>query len=229
MVKELRIEEGAAAADVVTRAPGNDMEGMAMSAVFGDEHAWDACRKQIEAVVDTGAHFPQWPFRVDAGQVAVFEYSIVLSDVIVPVLESLVDQYEDEEVLMLGLDPDLAYYREFFGFAPGMRLAADSVGRGYRKGLSWEPNGKAIGALMFSLNAFALAGSSGSWGFFAQRDWDIAILMTAEDRGDWSTSGPKWFAPDIELDEIRPPAGWGMPLSDLDKAAFANAIQDHTR
>jgi hypothetical protein len=176
--------------------------------------------------IDLGTRFPAWPFRAATGFATIYEYDRVLGGGFGAVLHELSRAHSDEAVTIVGLEPNPSYYADEYGFFPAVRIAAASIRTDYGAALRWEPHGDPTGSLGDTLNVVAIVGSSGAWSVFAQRDWEIGLLLTLEDRGGWMASGVPWFRRDVELDSIRSPAGWGATLIEEDLASFARHLRE---
>lgn len=74
-------------------------------------------------------------------------------------------------------------------------------------------------ASRFSLNTVAVAGDSGEWAVWAQRDWEVGVLAGSFGQGSRVVGAPSYGA-DIDLEQIRSPSGWGMPLTADQKERF---------
>ena len=95
--------------------------------------------------------------------------------------------------------------------------------------MRYAPDDDPTGALVDSLNVIAISGSPGSWAIFGQRDWEIGILLTADRSGIWLSAGVPSFDIAVDLDTIRSPAGWGLPLSVEQQTEFARQWSEHSR
>lgn len=175
--------------------------------------------------IDTSCRLPDWPFRA-TGFLTICEYDRVLGGQFGRALEALAADFGDTEIHVTGIEPEVSYFRDGYGIFPAFSLDSDSCASGYEAGLRYEPGGDPTGALGDSLNVVAIIGSSGAWSVWAQRDWEIGLLLTAAASGSWKTIDVPWFGPDVDLDSIRSPAGWGLTLTDGDLATFRRHIQE---
>lgn len=96
----------------------------------------------------------------------------------------------------------------------------ESLRESYAAGLHYEPGGDPTGALAHTINVIGIAGSSGAWSAWGQRDWEIGLLLTPESQGPWLQQPVRWFGRDIDLDSVRSPAGWGVSLGDRERSTF---------
>jgi hypothetical protein len=88
------------------------------------------------------------------------------------------------------------------------------------------PQGDSGGILSFSSDIVAVAGSSGLWAVWAQRDWEIGVLVAPDPVGPWLDQGIRFFDPDEDFSDLRSPPGWGMPLEPDELAVFRRNIHD---
>lgn len=189
-------------------------------------------RADVERHLDTTVTLPDWPFRA-AGFVVMYEYERVLGGSYGAVIEALVDQYGDEVVTVLGLYPAATYYARAYEFVPAFKLhcelvrdSAESFVDAYWAGVSHEPGGDPTGAITYTIDIIAIAGSSGAWAVWGQRDWEIGLLVTREREGRWRDVDVLWFGPEVDLDEVRGPPGWGMmPIDDRQRETFSRHVR----
>ncbi|GAB78180.1 hypothetical protein SAMN05421595_0701 [Austwickia chelonae] len=191
------------------------------------ELGFQTLQASVAARVDLDVRLPRWPFREARGYALIFEYDRLLGGRFGNVLAELAETYGDDEVTAVGIDPRPAYYRDEYGLFPAFQVKGDRVRGEYGAALRFEPAGDPTGSLGDSLNAIAVAGSSGAWAVFGQRDWEIGLLLAPDSHGGWLAAGVPWFGADVDLDSIRSPAGWGANLSDADREEFARRIREY--
>ena len=194
------------------------MAGLAMFATDGVQ--FDRLAHSVGAVAELRARLPAWPFRPQAAFSHVIEYDRVLGGDFAAVLVALAQAYGDGAVATVVLDPDVRYYSEAYGILPGFQVETASLEAGYGEGLRHEPGGDPTGALAYTANVIAIAGASGQWALWGQRDWEIALLCTPHDSGPWSRTPVPVFGRDVDLDSIRSPAGWGVALAEEEVREF---------
>ncbi len=105
-------------------------------------------------------------------------------------------------------------------------VARGAVAASYSAGLRYEPDSDPTGALGESLDVVAMAGSSEAWAVWAQRDWEIGLLLTAAPSGSWRSTDVPWFDRETDLDSLRSPTGWGPALSEGDLATFTRNVHE---
>lgn len=183
-------------------------------------------RDAVAARVDLATRLPAWPFHGARGYATIFEYDEVLHGHFGRVLHALASAYGDETVTAVGVEPRWTYYRDSYGLLPAVRIEREHLGDGYGDALRFEPNDDPTGSLEISLNVLAIAGSSGAWSVFADRAWEIGLLLTPDRDGGWLDAGVAWFPTDVDLDSILPPAGWGTPLSQQDREELSRHLRE---
>jgi hypothetical protein len=171
----------------------------------------------VDAAVDPVVRFPQWPFKAPRAFAHIVEFDRVLGGTFGDVLELLAQTYDDRDVTTVVFEPHVSDYRKDYGFLPAFKVEASLLrfegAKGYWKGLRFEPGGDPTGAIAVSADVIAIAGSSGQWAVWAERDWEIGVLCTPHDSGPWSKTEFPLFGRDIDLADIRGPEGWCTPLS----------------
>ncbi len=189
------------------------------------DQAFSELLAEIMRNIDISIRFPKWPFLAPSGFITIYEYDIVLSGSFGTVLSSLSAVYGDQTISLVGLEPSPEYYRDSCGAFPGFRLLSKSIIEDYWNALKEEPNEDFFSALIYSLDIFGIIGSSGLWAVWAQRDWEIGLLLAPESSGPWLEQTP-WFDRYIDLDLIRGPAGWCVPLNENQLLEFSQNIRE---
>lgn len=174
----------------------------------------------VGSAVRLEARLPKWPFRLPKGFSRVIEYHRVLGGGFGLTLAALARAYGDQSVAAVVLDPGVSYYTEEYGIFPAFQVGAASVARAYAEGMRRAPGGDPAGAFVDSADVVAIAGSSGRWAVWGQRDWEIGLLCTPHDSGPWEDSPVPLFGRAADLTDLRAPDGWGLPLSDDDVTEF---------
>lgn len=188
-----------------------------------------ALNASVERVFDATAPFPRWPFLARSGFATLFEFGEVETPEFGQVLAALAEQYGDERVAVAPLatvQPAVA--------ARALSVDVARTRDGYWDAL-WEAERASGGEAFLGIaEAYAIAGSSGIWGIWAQRDWEVAVVLSPDDDGPWLHTDVPWWPRDAYLPDLRGPAGWVEPLSSEDLRAFAahldargGGISDH--
>jgi hypothetical protein len=180
----------------------------------------------VSQSVDSSRRLPDWPFRASGGSVTIYEYDSVLGGTFGRVLESLAMDFGDSEVYVLGIELKSSYYVENYHLFPALRAGLEALEASYMAGMRYAPDDDPTGALGDSLDVVAIAGSSGAWAVWAQRDWEIGLLLTAAPSGSWRSADVPWFDLNLDLDSIRSPPGWGLPLSEEDLTTFWRNVHE---
>ncbi len=179
---------------------------------------------RVQKFVRPEARFPEWPFASSAGLIRVFYFKVALSQAFGSILDALVSQYQDVKITMTVLEPELPF---FGGFYPAFQAPSAGAGDAYWAGISYEPRGEATKAIATDADVFAVAGNSGKWAVWAQRDWEVALLLTADEEGPWLNTPVPQYRHDVDLDDFRSPSSWSMPLSENDVQTFWRNIREH--
>lgn len=182
--------------------------------------AFAGLEETVKRCCDLDVRLPQWPFLPERGFVNIFEFDRIMGGRFGGVLEALVSEFGDRETAVVGVSPKAAYYQDGYATYPGFRICSEAVRDGYGVGLRRAPGGDPTGALVDSLNAVAIAGTTARWSVWGQRDWEIGLLLTPMPTGPWLQQGVPAFGRDLDLDSIRSPAGWRLELTERDLATF---------
>lgn len=183
--------------------------------------------REVKTRCDLDARLPDWPFLAPtAGFAAIYEYDRVLGGDFGVVLEALAREYGDDVVTVLGIFPPPSYYQKEYDYSPGFQVGRDDLPDSHGDRQWHEPNGDPTGALSFTIDVFAITGDSEAWSVWAQRDWEIGLLLTPRSAGPWQEVSIPSYGRDLDLDTIRSPAGWGMPLTRKDRKAFWENIRE---
>lgn len=183
-------------------------------------------RRFVETQVNLLARLPEWPFKETGGHITLFEYDRVLGADFGEVLNALACAYDESSIVVIGIEPSASYYGDEYGLLPAFSLAPGRIEANYGAAMQFAPMGDPTGALGDTLDVLAMTGSSGEWSLFAQRDWEIALLLAGDEEGPWLATSVPHFARDIDLDSIRSPAGWGAFLSTQDRETFNRNMRD---
>lgn len=191
----------------------------------GNEPEFHTIVGTIGQQVNVSCRLPAWPFQTPTGFASIYEYDRVLGGSFSAVLKALAAFYGDDSVAFACLDPDWRYYRDGYAMLPAFVVDAGTLDKNYARGLRHEPNRDPTGALAFSANVIAITGTSRTWSIWGQRDWEIALLLTPDASGPWSSAEVPTFVGDVDIETIRSPTGWSMPLSQPDLQAFQNNVR----
>ena len=79
-----------------------------------DAEAFDADLNGIRSALDTDRRLPDWPFRLDAVNVDVCQFSHAIEGTFGGVVQALADVHGDEAVSLAVLEPSPQYYRDSY-------------------------------------------------------------------------------------------------------------------
>ena len=182
---------------------------------------------EVKASLNITLRLPDWPFLAATGYVTACEFDQLLGSTFVPVVEALSEQFGDEAVTMVVVDPSPEYYQREYSFFSSFRVDRNALQQGYWAGLSHEPNQNPTGAIAYTANTVALVGSSHKWAVWGQRDWEVALLLTPVKEGQWLDAGVSFVDTRRALAELRSPTGWGSALPVADIATLLDHIAQH--
>ena len=162
--------------------------------------------KPIDGVLKPQLRFPRWPFKAPSGHVDVCQFSLAIEGPFGPVLQALARTYGDRTVSLAVFDPTPAYYRENYGSYPGLTSPASLISeRIYYDATTYEPNGDPTGAVAFTANVVGITGTSGRWAVWAERGWDLAILLSDRPGGAWLSEGVDFVPLEKALNDFTEP------------------------
>lgn len=179
------------------------------------EAAWRNSLLQVSEVVDLSARFPRWVFRVPQGHITIFEFDVVVAAVFGDVLARLAAVYGDTEITVVVLDPPKDTLKDLCGRLPSFILRASEVVDDYGAAIFASAGSGLVDELAYHAENIAIVGTSKRWGVWAQRDWEIGILLTQHESGPWlGVEDAPGFSKDFDIVDLRSPEGWDMPLTD---------------
>jgi len=177
----------------------------------------------VKRELDVDRPLPDWPFLRPTGFATIYEYYLLPSPSFGEALQALADAYRDELITVVSFVPLPTYHPD--QCFPAFQMARDGLMESYATAVRQEPGPPGIFALEITLDIVGMTGDSGCWSVWGQRDWEIGLLLTPEDRGPWMEVDVPWCGRDIDLDAIRGPDGWVMPLSDSDRSTFRHNVR----
>lgn len=186
--------------------------------------AVDHIRAAVDRVVRVDAAFPGWPFRVGSADSVLWEFDVTLWPEFGRVLGSLADDFGDEEVLLYVPDPSptiasFAADGTFWAF----RIPAAALPDAYAQ-LMYPPTER--NQVGIEANRVAICGSSGEWGVWAQRDWELGILASTGPV-DLSGSGLAHVLPTSGPRDLHGNDGLAARLADAQRALLMEAVATH--
>jgi hypothetical protein len=185
-----------------------------------DSAAFDAILGHVERVVDSGARLPDWPLRNRrTANIDVCQYSHAIEGAFGPVLQSLADFYSDDVVTTLVLEPAPAYYRAQYGAFPIFSLPRRDIAAAFWDCVSFEPEGDPTGAVVNTAGVVTSVGTSGTWAVWAERSWDLAIIMSQTAGGPWLSRGVPFVPVEAALADFTEP-DFKTPLSSERRNTF---------
>lgn len=190
-----------------------------------DVDGFESVMSDITRVVDPAIRLPDWPFRALFGFAYFRTFGGVLQGRFEPVVQSLVEAHGDETVSFGVLDPTPDHYREREPSYPVFRVPASDIGETYWKWVSFHQDGPMMGAVIDTADTFVVTGSSGRWAVWAERQWDLGIILSDIEGGPWVTdTGAIFLSAEEALEE------WtefeSGPLPDVIRTRFLKNVNE---
>ncbi|MBW9207142.1 hypothetical protein KV097_14440 [Mumia sp. zg.B17] len=173
----------------------------------------------VAQLLEPERRLPDWPFKVPVGNADVCQFSLAIEGPFGSVLQHLVDAHGDARVSFAVLDPTPDYYRESYGSYPGFTLSGPTIARTYWDAVAHEPGDDPTGSAAYTANVVGIVGSSGEWAVWAERSWDIAIVLTQRSGGTWLSAGVDFVSVETALADFTEP-DFKVPLSDRERTSF---------
>lgn len=186
-----------------------------------DEDRYLDLLSSVERLLNTSVRFPELPFRAGRGNLDICQYSHAIEGSFEPVLQALVDSHADESVTVATFDPEPAEYREEYGTFGAFTIPGRRISETYWDAVAQESTGE----LIFSANVVAQVGSSGRWAVWAERSWDLAIIMTEGAGGPWLSCGVEFVPVEVALENFTEPE-FKKPLKDDQRAKFLRNVRN---
>lgn len=178
----------------------------------------------LAQVLDPDLRLPNWPFRVQGGNADVCQFSLAIEGPFGSVLQALVDAHGDASVSVVVFDPTPDYYREHYGSYPAFTTSGRTVAQSYWGAVTYEPGDDPTGSVAYTANVAGIAGSSGEWAIWAERSWDIAIVLSQQSGGKWLSAGVEFVSVEAALADFTEP-DFKVPLSDRERSTFLDNIR----
>ena len=93
------------------------------------------------------------------------------------------------------MDPDPSYYAEHYLHFPAVRFERAALPERYWEGIAYEPSGDPTGAIAYTANVVAVAGTTRGWAVWGQRDWDLVLVHSTARAGSWADSSVPFVSP----------------------------------
>lgn len=180
--------------------------------------------REVEALLDVEERLPHWPFHAAFGNVDICQYSHAVEGSFGPVLQALVDQHGDDTVTSVTLEPSAAYYHQNYGTFGSFRVSGPAISSAYWDAVSHEPQGDPTGALTYTANVVAIVGSTGRWSVWAERTWDLALVVSQYPDGPWRSRGVTFVPAETALAEFTEP-DFKTPLTAERRAEFLRNVR----
>lgn len=94
------------------------------------------------------------------------------------IVEALVAKFEDEWVSAVVVYPSPEGFHLSTGGYPAFSLAAEGLAEAWEDAIGSPFNGDEISALVHRADTLAVVGSSGDWGAWTDRDWELGWIAS---------------------------------------------------
>jgi hypothetical protein len=178
----------------------------------------------VEKALQADLRLPAWPFRASTGNADICQFSLAIEGPFGAVLQALVDAHGDASVSLVALDPTPDYYRDNYGSYPAFTMSSQNLVQNYWKAVSYEPGGDPTGSLAYTANVVGITGSTGAWAVWAERSWDLAIVLSQRAGGDWTSVGVSFVRAEAALADFTEP-DFKLPLRGQDRATFLENVR----
>ena len=91
-----------------------------------------------------------------------------------------------------------------------------------------EPDGDPTGAVTYTADVVALAGSSKRWAVWAERFWDLAIVFSEHSEGPWLSRGVPFVPVEVALTDFTEP-DFKTPLGADQRATFLHNFRQRRK
>ena len=189
-----------------------------------DDDSFTQVLGDIEQSLEPDLRLPNWPFKVPVGNADLCQFSHAVEGTFGPVLQDLVDGHGDVSVSVVVFDPTPAYYREHYGSYPAFTLPGRTIAQTFWGAVAHEPGDDPTGSVAYTANVVGIAGSSGEWSVWAERSWDIAIVLSQQSEGAWLSAGVDFVSVETALEDFTEP-DFKVPLSDQERSTLLDNIR----
>ncbi len=180
---------------------------------------------RVQELLLTDVRLPAWPFRMEVGNADICQYSHAIEGTFGPVLQALAEDHGDETVTLVVLEPTPSYYRENYAHFPAFRISVQGIADAYWDAGAYEPLGDPTGAVIYTADVVALVGDSGSWAVWAERSWDVAIVMSKRIAGPWLSGDVPFVPVETALSDFTEP-DFKVALSADVRTAFLKNVRE---
>lgn len=154
-----------------------------------DRNGYLAVRSRSATTFTLDARLPDRVFK-ESGEGSLFcEFDAVLTPEFWPVLRAMARWHGDEHVELLVLEPGCdEFYLPEYRMYPAVSLSVEADADDYWAVIGHEPEGDVMGSIAISANVIAVAGPSGRWGCWGERDPEVAVFRgfpNAAVRDEW--------------------------------------------
>jgi hypothetical protein len=157
----------------------------------------------------------------------VCQYSHAIEGAFGPILKSLADFHGDGVVTTPVLEPTPIYYREHYSGFSVFSLPREDLAESFWDCVSFEPDNDPTGAVAYTANVVTAMGDSGAWAVWAERSWDLALVLSGTADGPWLSRGVPFVAVETALADFTEP-DFKTPLSSSARRTFLANYRSQT-
>ena len=195
-----------------------------------DETESPDARRAMAGLLNIERRFPSLPFQPSPGSsVLVCQFDVAIaSSFMADVVGQLLRACDDSSIDLVVLEPPGRGYRLDADGAVGSATRTERVVRDLFDAIEIEEDefGGTISALA---EVLVIAGSSARWVLWAERDWEIAVLLAPRKMKHVLISTGLFFQPSDDFVGALTPVGFPRFLSDDELRAFRDSVRAVTR
>ena len=166
-----------------------------------DRNEYISLRTHAASVFHLDSRFPAQVFKEDASDSLFCEFDAVLTPDFWPTFCAMARWHGDQCIELLVLEPDCdSCYLPKYQMYPAVSLSIEAGVDDYWAAIGYEPPEDPYGSLAITANVIAVAGASGKWGCWGERESEVAVLRGFPDalsRSEWRAQ----FGPFLEVSD----------------------------
>lgn len=189
-----------------------------------DQDSFEQILQSLTPVLEPDLRLPDWPFKIPVGSADICQYGLAIAGSFGPVMQALVDEHADDSVSLVSFEPTPVSYREGYGRYAAFTTSAQSIAETFWELVNFEPDDEFAGSVTDISNVVGIVGSSGKWAVWAERWWDVAIVVSHQTGGAWLSAGVDFASAEEALHDFIEPEFEGA-LPEADRRTFLEYIR----
>lgn len=161
--------------------------------------------------IDTEARFPDCPIEFEFVDYRIFHIDDVLSADFFPIIHDLRQASRSRAFYIKDVSPFSDLLAKKTGYRAEWVFHSDDPSSLYGDVVHEDPVADIEMTLQNNAESLIVAGASGDWAIWCQRDWELALLCTK-----FHIAPGRFIPPAIRdetpLSEVRSPVGWGLGI-----------------